>query len=270
VNAPVSVAVIGDAMVDVVAQRECDASSLEYVEVRTALKVGGSALNLARAARHAGFRAISVICSLSKEDEIATRSVRSELADAGIALIENSVSGQPAGITIVGYLGSAERIMLASPGANEVALGPEVISAAIGSAPDIIVVSGYMLFRQSTRESVQEIMRGGSSAGSLVVLDAVPHSIHATMKPAEFTGLLADVDFLAGASGTFAGFGLTVETLLSLVDAVLAFERDGSYLLAGPECARVRDRFCGPEEFAGAGVSEALIMTVLRDYAGRS
>lgn len=259
--------VVGDAMLDVVAEPESEYAGLEYVEVSMAFHAGGSGVNLALAARSMGFSPVWLICSLGASRDIANESIKADLEAAGISLIINSAVDSLTGITIIGYLHADSRLLLTAPGANRAPLSESVIAAACSVLPDVLVVSGYMLFRPSTREGALRIMQEAGKQGTVVVLDLVPHSLHKMITLAELYAFLDLTDVAAGAFSTFAAFGIDEEALLPHVEGVVAYRPDGAYRFVTRAGSKVDGEFRDHLQAAlPRGMSERLIIRVLREY----
>jgi sugar/nucleoside kinase (ribokinase family) len=259
--------VLGDAMLDIVTEPETESADLEYMEVSISFQVGGSGVHLASAAADMGFAPVSLVCSLGADEAMANRTIKAALRAKGISLVANFVEDCRTGITIIGYSPTGSRILMTEPGANRNPLTDSVIAAACAALTDVVVVSGYMLFRSTTRNGTSEIMRQASRQGSLVVLDLVPHSLHQKMSLAELRSSLDFVDFVAGAFSTFTAFGISIETLLSEVEGVLAYWPDGTYRFANRTESDVIGEFQDPiAPTTPRGMSERLLIWVLRNY----
>jgi sugar/nucleoside kinase (ribokinase family) len=253
-------------MLDVVAEpKEEEVADLDFAEASISFHAGGSGVNLALAATEAGFTTPSLVCSLGK-DHFANSAIRAELDAAGVDLIANMVADQPTGVATIGYVSEVSRIMFAAPGANAAPLNQDTITDISRLRPDVVIVSGYMLSRPSTRDSVLEIMEKAARNGATVVLDLVPHSIHGKITSAQFIQLLAVVDFLAGDRNTFKAFGESADSLLQHVDGVFEYEVNGRYQAFNRAGQRVEGEFPRPERRAMLrGMTDRLLISLLRD-----
>lgn len=258
--------IVGDAMLDVIAEPAGEVRELDHIEAAVSFVAGGSGVNLALAAIDAGFTPVSLVCSLGPE-VYANRIIRDELRTAGVELIVNSVLDQPTGVAVVGYLADGSRIMFGSPGANGAPLANQTILAVCGIMPDVVVVSGYMLFRPSTRESVLAIMRQASRRGVVVVLDLVPHSIHRQISPFEFRNLLSLVNFVAAERNTLIAFGETIDDLLTEVEGALEYQVGVRFRAVNRNGLCVDGEFSHPSHPRDLrGMTDRLLMSVLREH----
>ena len=258
--------IVGDAMLNVVAELATEAADLDYAEASISFHAGGSGLNLALAAAAAGFTPVSLICSLGA-DRFANSIIRAELKDAGIGLIVNPVEEQQTGVAVIAYIGGGERIMLAASGANGTPLTADTIDALPESGFDAVVISGYMLFRPSSRHSVVTVMRQAKQNGMAVVVDLVPHSIHSAMESTEFQELLDLIDFVAAEKNTLAALGATIDQLLADVEGILEYEVGVNYRAVNRAGLQAEGKFPHPlRSSALRGMTDRLLMSVLREH----
>jgi sugar/nucleoside kinase (ribokinase family) len=257
--------IIGDAMLDVVAVPETSVADLDYAEASISFQAGGSGVNLALAASDAGFDPVSLVCSLGA-DEFANGRIEALLRASNVHMVVNQVADQPTGVSIVAYLGNDSRIMLAAPGVNSAEFANRTVDAACGAISDVLVVSGYMLFRRSTRHAVLEIMRHASDRGAMVAVDFVPHSIHREIPMAELRQMLAIVDFVAAEHNTFASLNQFAD-VLSFASGFLEYEVGAGYRVesrAGVLATGTLRRPASRLELRG--MTDRLLIAILRDH----
>jgi sugar/nucleoside kinase (ribokinase family) len=261
------ITVIGDAMLDVVAVPNTAVADLDYAEASISFQPGGSGVNLALAAASAGYNPVLLVCSLGA-DQLANGRIEELLRAAGVRLIANHVVGQPTGVSVVAYLGSGSRMMLAAPGVNSAPFDNGTVAVANSSVSNILVVSGYMLYRRSTRPAVLEIMGHASDRGAMVVVDLVPHSFHRDIPIAEVREILDIVDFVAAERNTFASLNRFVD-VLSFAKGFLEYEVGAGYRVESRAGAVTTGPLHRPASRLDLrGMTDRLLIAVLHDHLG--
>ncbi|MFC7217475.1 carbohydrate kinase family protein [Streptomyces polyrhachis] len=280
--------VVGDAMLDVVAVPDgpvpFEPAELDYVEADIELRAGGTGVNLALAAVARGYAPVHLLCSLGAGTgpggvDPAGAFLLDALAPSGVHPLVNAASGPGTGTVSVGYVGDGERVMFGSPGANRAPLCERAVAAALSALDScgVLVVSGWMLFRPSTRGAVGLIMSEAAGRGIPVVLDVVPHRLHRTIRATEFheaTG--GAVDYVAGNALTFARLfavdaaGAAPEPmagrLLGFFTGALV-HGDGRYAVAHRTRGARGGPFPRPADRGGLrGASDRLLVSVVGDH----
>ncbi|MFF2406345.1 carbohydrate kinase family protein [Streptomyces sp. NPDC058092] len=280
--------VIGDAMLDAVAVSDApvpfEPAELDYVGATIDLHPGGTGVNLALSAVACGYSPVRLLCSLGAGTgaggvDAAGALLLDALAPSGVGTLVNVAPGAGTGIVSVGYIGDGKRVMFGSPGANRAPLSPDAVAAALSAldTTGVLVVSGWMLFRPTTRAAVGRIMSEAAGRGIPVVLDVVPHALHRTVSAAEFDKATKGVvDHVAGNALTFA-------RLFAIDVACAAPERVAGHLLGsfagalvhggGRYVAAHRTRgarggpFPGPADQGRLrGMSDRLLVSEVRDH----
>lgn len=261
----VEILIIGDAMLDIVAVPRADISDMDYAEASISFQAGGSGVNLALAASSAGFRPVSLVCSLGSDDFPNSR-IGQVLRAAEVSPIINQVVSQPTGVSIVAYLNKDSRMMLAEPGVNSAEFASSVIDAACTLLPDILVVSGYMLYRPSTRNAVLRIMSHASDSGTMVALDVVPHSMHREFPIHKLRELLGSVNFVAAQKETLAVLDKEIG-VLSFAKGFLEYEVGTGYRVVTRRGTLATGELQRPSKrLELRGMTDRLLISVLRDY----
>lgn len=257
---------MGDIAVDVLVTPDEDLCEGGYTEGSVLLTPGGSGYNLARAGRDNGFAPVSLVCGLGDRRSFPARFLAEELRSLGIELISDKTTVEPTGAVLVGYLPDGSRTMVAAPNANRSALSEHVVAMAGTVRAPFVLVSGYMLFRASTREGTLEIMRQAAARGARVALDIVPHSVNRWLRLEELRSLLEPVDFLAGEHKTFAAFGAPPELLLDTVRGVLMHTLGDRYHVH-TRSGIVEGGFPRPSDATERrGLTDRLLVSTLREH----
>jgi sugar/nucleoside kinase (ribokinase family) len=258
--------VVGDIAVDVLVTPDEDLRRAGYTEGAVDLIPGGSGFNLALAAKNNGFAPVSLVCGLGNPNSFQARFLAEELRSHGVELINDTNTAEPTGAVVVAYLPDGSRTMVAAANANRNALTEATVARATAVRSQFVIVSGYMLFRASTREGTVEIMDRAASRGARVVLDVVPHSVNRQLSLQELRSLLGPVDFLAGEHKTFAAFGASPELLLEDVRGVLMHTLGDRYHVH--TCSRVLEgSFPRPSEaYERRGLTDRLLVSTLHEY----
>jgi sugar/nucleoside kinase (ribokinase family) len=278
--------VIGDVLVDAIATPcapvELGIEALEHVRADIEFRLGGTGVHLANAAISQGLRPVYLLCSvdLSQISAYFDGNVFQQLSATGITIIgEDGLGGKP-GMTIVIYLPKYRRILLADPGAADQPLASTVLSTAkevLGSC-GLLVVSGYSLFRDGSRQDTVELMNTAKESGVAVVLDLVPHSISKSLPVDELIAYLKPVDLLSAKAGTLLGFAQrlapsrpgeprlseAVELFLDHLDEVVVFQDDLScqtFSRFGMSLTRP----ASPENAVLTGLTDRVLMSLIRE-----
>lgn len=156
-----TVIVMGDVMVDVVARHDHPLAIGSDTPARTRLSPGGGARNVAAALSAQGTEVALV--AATGEDALA------DLALVGLdASHVRRVPGARTGVCVVLVDEVGERTMLPDPGAN-LAL-PRVPGELLARA-GVLFVSGYALFREPTRAAACAALEAARAAGVATVVD---------------------------------------------------------------------------------------------------
>ncbi|MGW6522206.1 carbohydrate kinase family protein [Streptomyces sp. NPDC054962] len=262
----VGLLVVGDMAVDVLVTPDEDLRAVGYTEGSVLLTPGGSGFNLARAGRENGFSPVSLVCGLGDPGSFPARFLAEELRSLGIELISEKNTAEETGAVFVGYLPDGSRAMVAAPNANRNALTEHTVAAANTVRAPFVLVSGYMLFRASTREGTLEIMHRAAARGARVALDIVPHSVNRWLRLAELRSLLGPVDFLAGEHKTFAAFGAPPELLLDDVRGVLMHTLGDRYHVHTRSGIAEGDFPRPSDATERRGLTDRLLVSTLREH----
>jgi sugar/nucleoside kinase (ribokinase family) len=151
--------VLGDLMVDVVARVSGPLARGSDTPARISVQGGGSAANVAAWAAHLG-APVALVCRVGDDDR--GRAAVAELA--GVDLHAAVDPERPTGTCVVLVEPGGERTMLPDPGAND------------GPVPEIplgehLHVVGYALLRGGPRESALAAIRRAQAAGMTVSVD---------------------------------------------------------------------------------------------------
>ena len=181
------VVVVGDAMVDVVAQVDGPLRHASDTPARIALRPGGSAANVAAWLAWAG-AAVTLVGRVG--DDAAGRDAASALRDVGVEPCLAVDGERPTGTCVVLVGPDGERSMLPDPGANA-ALAPDDVPRERFTAGAHLHVSGYALLRPGSRDAARAALALAREAGMTTSLD-----------PSSAAPLAA-----AGPSGSWTGRG---------------------------------------------------------------
>jgi len=282
------VLVVGDAMLDVVAVSETVAeisvAALDYADAAIGMRAGGTGVNLALEAARTGCTPVHLVCSLGHDTadrsaDLAARTVLGELERAGIAVTVNPAAGRPTGTAVIGYVADGSRIMFGASGANEEPWTDGTAARARGALGSVraLLVSGWMLFRPSTRDDVRRLVRDAARLGVPVVLDVVPHAVHKAVSPEEFARLTADVDYVSGSMHTLAGLlprrpahdhpKPVVEALLESFAGALTYDDTGAFHLADRSGLSRSGDIPRPDRTASLrGATDRFLVSALGDW----
>jgi ribokinase len=201
-----------------------------------AVRAGGSALNVARAAVRAG--ATAAVCGRVGDDP-AGGAVRAALAAEGIEDRLAVAAGARTGC--VAALGDR---LVADRGANA-----GFAAAELRLAPArIVVVSGYVLLREDARAAGVAALASG--CGALRVVDLASAALAAR---APLADLLRDADVVVGDAAAVDAAGGLDALAAGRVAAVRTLAADGAEALSGERRVRVPAPVRLPESPWGAG-----------------
>jgi ribokinase len=172
-----SLVVLGDLMVDVVARVDGPLARGSDTPAQVSMSGGGSAANVAAWAAHLG-TPVSLVCRVGDDDR--GRAAVAELA--GVDVHATFDPERPTGTCIVLVEAGGERTMLPDPGANDAPL-PEI------PLGDHLHVVGYALLRDGPRASALAAIERARAAGMTVSVDP---SSWALLRP----GAIPPVDLL--------------------------------------------------------------------------
>jgi sugar/nucleoside kinase (ribokinase family) len=286
--------VIGDLMLDVIAAPDppdsVDVLAVNYVNGRIDFKPGGTGLSMANAAGGAGWRPVYLLHNLSRPDGPngwISEILRERLRLLGIASITSFVADADPGVAVIGYFGGGRRMMFGSPGANRLPLSTESVHQACAVVPEVevVLVSGYMLFRASTEAAVLRVMSQARMDHVPVVLDIVPHSVARNTSLQHFERILADVSFMSCEMNTLLTFygeapshqdrdavsWNVLNRVLNHVEGVLVYPEFRRYRIVS------RSGLLGEGTLGGAvdavdrrGLADQFLMTVVQTHFLRS
>jgi sugar/nucleoside kinase (ribokinase family) len=172
-----SLVVLGDLMVDVVARVAGPLARGSDTPARVTVTGGGSAANVAAWAAHLGAR-VAFVCRVGDDDR-----GRGAIADLrGVDVHAAFDPERPTGTCVVLVEPGGERTMLPDPGANDAPLGEIPLG-------DHLHVTGYSLLRDGTRASALAAIARARAAGMTVSVDP---SSWALIRP----DAIPDVDLL--------------------------------------------------------------------------
>jgi ribokinase len=156
----VTVVVIGDLMVDVVARHGAPLAHGSDTEASTRLRGGGAGGNVAAWLLHAG--AEPALVGRVGDDPLAAVALSG--LDGADRHVERA-AGERTGICVVLVGPDGERTMLPDPGANA--------GLAFGDLPagDVLYLSGYTLLREPSRPAAQRALAIARERGMAIALD---------------------------------------------------------------------------------------------------
>jgi ribokinase len=201
-----------------------------------AVRAGGSATNVAHAAVRAG--ATAAVCGRIGDDA-AGGAIRAQLAAEGIEDRLAVAAGARTGC--VAALGDR---LVADRGANA-GFGPDELRLAPAR---VVVVSGYVLFREDARAAGLAALAG--SAGALRVVDLASARLAAA---APLDELLQGADVVVGDADAVAAAGGLAELAAGRRAAVRTRAADGAEGIAGSDRASAVPPVRLPESPWGAG-----------------
>jgi len=156
-----SLVVVGDLMVDVIARVAGPLARGSDTPARVSVAGGGSAANVAAWAAALG-TPVALVCRVGDDDR--GRAAVDELAAAGVRIHAAVDPERPTGTCVVLVEPGGERTMLPDPGANDAPL-PEI------PLGDHLHVVGYALLRDGPRASALAAIERARGAGMTVSVD---------------------------------------------------------------------------------------------------
>lgn len=186
--------VVGDVNLDVVAVAEDEVRVGTDTPAAVTMAGGGSAANTAAWAASVG-AAVTLVAATGDDD--AGRTVRAELAAAGVDLAGPVVPGVRTGTCVVVVGPDRERTMLPDRGAND-ALDPAAVEEVIGPGVGWLHLSGYVLLHEGSRAA-------GVAALAAARRHGVPSSVDAASAgPIDDLGPDRVLDMIDGIDVLFA------------------------------------------------------------------
>lgn len=188
------VMVIGDVMVDVVANHRDPIATGTDTPARIELSGGGSAANTA--AWLATFDDPPRLVAAVGDDDFGRRAV-DELLAAGVRFVGSVRPDAGTGACIVLVGPDGDRTMLPDRGAND-RLPVSAIVSSFDPLPAWLHLSGYTLLGEGSRNAAKAAISAALAAGCTVSVDA------ASAAPLKSVGAAAFLDWIEGASVVFA------------------------------------------------------------------
>ena len=161
-------------------------------------RVGGSALQVARAALAAGFAHATCVGALGSpggEPDAAAREIATYARDWGITLAVAYVPDATGEVLVV-YDANGTRLMISKRGANAL-LDPNVLAPAMHDAvraAAAVHISGYTLLQPARWRAVRALLDTARAGDALVALDLAPHNLHRLMRKSELLERIVDMD----------------------------------------------------------------------------
>jgi sugar/nucleoside kinase (ribokinase family) len=162
----VTVVVVGDVMVDVVARHRAPLAHGSDTPADVRLRPGGAGGNVAAWLAYAGAR-VALVAQVGVD---ALAEVALSRLD-GVDLHVTRAAAASTGVCIVLVDAEAERTMLPDPGAN---LGLSAVEAApaLFASGNVLYLSGYALLRPESRPAAQSALARARARGMRVVVDS--------------------------------------------------------------------------------------------------
>jgi ribokinase len=241
----VTIVVVGDLMVDVVAKHDAPLARGSDTAARTELHGGGAGGNVAAWLAHAGAQAALV--GRVGADPLA------DIALAGLSGVDLRVvraAGERTGVCVVLVGQDGERTMLPDPGANT-GLAADDLPDDLFAAGNVLYVSGYSLLRAGSRPAAQAALARARGRGMPIALDAA--SAAPLSRARDFTMWSGPVDLLLANADESAVLGNShgARELVVKRGAAGASWTDGTRTLAVPAVAAdARDSTGAGDAFA--------------------
>jgi sugar/nucleoside kinase (ribokinase family) len=185
----VTVVVVGDLMVDVVATAGAALAHASDTEARVRWTGGGAAANVA--AWLAG-QDVAVALVARAGDDVAGRGAVAELRDAGVDVHVVLDDQRPTGTCVVVVGADGERTMLPDRGAN-LALAPDDVPAGLFVRGNHLHLSGYVLLHDGPRAAGLCALDHAHEAGMTISIDP------ASAAPLRECGVERVLGWIAGA-----------------------------------------------------------------------
>jgi sugar/nucleoside kinase (ribokinase family) len=199
-----AVVVVGDVMVDVVAQLDGPLRHASDTPARIALRPGGSAANVAAWLASTG---AAVTLAGRVGDDAAGRDAGLALRDAGVDARLAVDTERPTGTCVVLVGPDGERSMLPDPGAND-ALAAADLPRDRFTAGAHLHVAGYALLRSRSRAGARAALALAREVRMTTSLDPSSAAPLAAVGPARFLAWAGPVELLlpnAAEAATLAG-----------------------------------------------------------------
>jgi sugar/nucleoside kinase (ribokinase family) len=188
----VTVVVVGDLMVDVVARLATPLARGTDTPGRVRRHAGGSAANVAVWLARSG-RPVALVARAG--DDAFGREAVAELEAAGVDARVALDPERPTGTCLVIVEPDGERSMVPDPGANN-ALAPSDLPADLLRSGNHLHLAGYTLLREGTRGTGLVALAGARAAGMTTSVDPVAAGLLAVVGPEQFLGWTGPVDLL--------------------------------------------------------------------------
>jgi sugar/nucleoside kinase (ribokinase family) len=188
----VTIVVVGDLMVDIVARLAAPLARGTDTPGRLKRHAGGSAANVAAWLAASG-QPVALVARAG--DDAFGREAVAELVAAGVDARVALDPERPTGTCLVIVEPDGERSMVPDPGANA-ALAPEDLPADLLRAGNHLHLAGYTLLRDGTRGTGLVALAGARAAGMTTSIDPVAAGLLAVVGPEQFLGWTGAVDLL--------------------------------------------------------------------------
>ena len=187
-----TVIVVGDAALDVVARHHTPIVSGGDSRADIALAVGGAGANTAAWLASLG---VDTVLVGRVGDDMAGRQVRSELAAAGVRCALATDPSAPTCCVVVLVDDDGQRSMLADRGANARLAGSDLTVNILETASHLHL-SGYVLLDPKSRHAGLEMLAAARGAGLTTSVDPQA-ALHIVQQgPASFLAMVSGVDLL--------------------------------------------------------------------------
>jgi ribokinase len=187
-----TVVVVGDLMVDVVARLGTPLARGTDTPGRVRRHAGGSAANVAAWLAFSD-RPVALVARAG--DDAFGREAVAQLTAAGVDVRVALDPKRPTGICLVIVEPDGERSMVPDPGANA-ALAPEDLPTELLAPGSHLHLAGYTLLRDGTRGTGLVALAGARAAGMTTSVDPVAAGLLAVVGPEQFLGWTGAVDLL--------------------------------------------------------------------------
>ena len=187
-----AVVVVGDVMVDVVAQTDGPLRHASDTPARIAVRPGGSAANVATWLASAG-APVTLVGRVG--DDAAGHDAAAALRDAGVRACLAVDTERPTGTCVVLVGPDGERSMLPDPGANAALVAGDLPREPF-TAGAHLHVSGYALLRSGSRDAARAALALARETGMTTSLDPSSAAPLAAVGPRRFLAWAGPVDLL--------------------------------------------------------------------------
>lgn len=210
-----SVAVIGDLLLDVIAHVTAfsaqRAISLKSIQAPVSLRPGGTGVVFALSAKSVGFDPVWLLGTVGADQsntpnraDPAGQIILQGLRQSGVEPIVEFNRKEGTGAVMILHLSDDQRILIADKGAN-VSFGIDKLSEKVKQVlknAQLLFVSGYSLLNSEQAKAVIHMMDISRSHGHLVILDLVPHTTFANLKPEIYEQYTRSADILVSETNT--------------------------------------------------------------------